>query len=176
APVCLELRKIGIALARVMKDFETSNEYWKVSFFIQIVYQMAIAVLCLYFSIHAHNELELWLFAATICACWVSIAFIWFIGLQANSEISKIRRIILDHQHRVHERHRFLAFKICSIVSTSNIGYSMLDFFQITKRSALILLGWFGSAIVLMLTYFEQNGITQFLLAAKRKDLFASHA
>ncbi|KAG9508794.1 hypothetical protein GZH46_02703 [Fragariocoptes setiger] len=168
--ICLELRRLGLALSLVMNDISRSNDYWKLGLFIQIVYQMSVAVLCAYFAFNTENLIEIWFCASGATAAWCFIVILWLVGSMVNAEITQVRQMLLRRLQTIDESHRYLAFKIYTVVSNIEVGYSVLDFFQITHLSALILFGWFGSAIVLTLTYFEESGTTQFMLSSKRND------
>ncbi|KAG9509474.1 hypothetical protein GZH46_02006, partial [Fragariocoptes setiger] len=165
-----EMHRLGIALALVIKDVSRSNEYWKLGFFIHIVFHMTIAVIATYSAINVNDPFQLMFCVTTAIASWFYIAVLWFDGFRANTEIAQFRQLILRNQHRIDISYRYVSFKIYSTISSSDVGYSVLEFFQITRRSALILFGWFGSAIILILTYFEQGGAKKFLFTSKVND------
>ncbi|KAG9508795.1 hypothetical protein GZH46_02702, partial [Fragariocoptes setiger] len=117
------------------------------------------------------SPIESWLCSICVIISWVFTISISLVSSRVVTEVTDIHRTVLRKQHHIEEFHRFLVFKLYAIVSNPDIGYSMLDFFQITRRSTLVLLAWFGSAVVLTLTYFEESGITRLLLSSKKNDL-----
>ncbi|KAG9508517.1 hypothetical protein GZH46_02983 [Fragariocoptes setiger] len=169
--ICVELRRLSIALTQVTNDITKSNNHWKVGLFLHITFYMGMAVVCSYFAIYSESFMEVCLCVVCIACCWSLIAMVNLAGLITNTEINKIRQMVLRGQKQIDESHRFIAFKLYRIISDSDAGYSVLDFFQITRRTALILFGWFASAIVLMMTYFDQTDIRQSFLDIKVNDL-----
>ncbi|KAG9508468.1 hypothetical protein GZH46_03036 [Fragariocoptes setiger] len=171
--VCKELRLLGFHLAHVMNRVTRSNDYWKWGFAILIGNLMGLAVLCACFAINATNSILLWLLVSGVVFTWILIVLILLAGSITNGEITEMRLILLRRLRQIDEPHRFLAFRLYDIVSDTDIGYTVFDFFQITHRAAFILLGWFASAIALILTYGEEIGGMQF---SSRKNDFVNNA